>query len=172
MRTKVKLISDKPSEYITLDSIVDGPGLRFVVWFQGCQHACPGCHNPQTQSFAAGEDVEIIDVKKEIKKICDEGIYDGITFSGGDPLYQIDALSELTQYCKELGLNVWVYTGFVYEKIPNFIKNKMQYIDVLVEGPFILKQKSFDCLYRGSTNQRIIDIQKTLIENKLSIIEF
>lgn len=172
MRTKVKLISNKPSEYITLDSIVDGPGLRFVIWFQGCAHNCPGCHNPQTQSFKAGCEVDLEDIKKEIKKICDEGIYDGVTFSGGDPLYQIDALEELINYCKSLNLNTWVYTGFVYEKINTIMLNKLKNADILVDGPFEIQKKSFDCLYRGSTNQRIINIQKSLKENKIILEEF
>lgn len=163
MRTKVKLISDNPHEYLTLDSVVDGPGIRATIWFQGCNHNCKSCHNPSTHSFIAGKDVYIDDIKKEIYQLSELNFYDGITFSGGDPLYQIDALYELTKYAKELGFNIWVYTGFIFENIPH--KEKLKYIDVLVDGPFILEQKSFNDKYKGSLNQRLVDIQKSLKTN-------
>ena len=165
----MKLISDKPNEYITLDSIVDGPGLRMVIWFQGCNHFCRDCHNPKTHSFSKGNWVDIENIKSEILKEFNKGCYDGITFSGGDPIYQIDALYELTEFAKNIGLNVWVYTGFIYEDILTFnkeISKKLKYIDVLVDGPFERELKTFDCIYRGSSNQRLIDIQESLAENR------
>lgn len=167
MKTKVKLISNRPDEYITLDSVVDGPGLRFVLWFQGCAHNCEKCHNPQTHSFNKGSYVDIEELKKQIKLINDEEIYDGITFSGGDPIYQIDALEELTKYCEEIGLNVWVYTGFKFEEFDSIMIEKLKHIDVLVDGPFLIEEKSLDILYRGSKNQRLIDVKETINNNEI-----
>ena len=94
------------------DSIVDGEGIRAVVWTQGCSHNCLGCHNPETHDFNGGYLVNVDDLKKEIGELTNQ---QGITFSGGDPLYQVDSVLELVKYSKSIGLNVWLYTGFTYE---------------------------------------------------------
>ncbi len=159
---------------IQTDSIVDGEGIRSVIWFQGCGHACPECHNPETWDFNAGEVISIDEIKKQIDEL---EFQTGVTFSGGDPMYQIDALIELAKYVKEKNMNVWVYTGFVYEDLLEMAKKDsrysdvFQYIDVLVDGPFKIDLKSFDVAFRGSSNQRLIDIPKTLKNNKVITLE-
>ena len=156
------------------DSIVDGEGIRTVIWTQGCSHKCPGCHNPQTHSFDDGFELDIEEVKEEIDEL--EG-QDGITFSGGDPLYQVDACLELAKYIKSKKMTIWCYTGFTYEALISLSKNNpkikefLKTIDVLIDGPFVLEQKSLDCVFRGSTNQRIIDTKESLKQNKVCLVE-
>ena len=147
------------------DSIVDGPGLRAVLWTQGCSHHCKGCQNPQTWDFNGGGLVPI----KMVKEAIDELEYqDGVTFSGGDPMFQPEACNIIADYCKKKGLNIWVYTGFTYEELITLSKKKPIYmdflskIDVLVDGKFILEERDLSLLFRGSRNQRLIDVPKTL----------
>lgn len=154
---------------IQSDSIVDGEGLRTVIWTQGCSHNCPGCHNQRTHSFTGGFLKEIDELKEEIRNLKNQ---DGITLSGGDPMFQIDACLEIAEFCQSQNLNVWCYTGFTFEQLlvlaannPNLLK-LLKNIDVLVDGRFKLEEKSFDVQFRGSKNQRIIDVQKSLKENK------
>jgi anaerobic ribonucleoside-triphosphate reductase activating protein len=159
---------------IQTDSIVDGAGIRAVIWFQGCGHACPECHNPETWDFKAGIEKSIASVKKEIKAL---EYQDGVTFSGGDPLYQIDALIELAKCVKECGMNVWVYTGFTWEEVMDLAKENpkyleaLKYIDILVDGRFVIALRSFDVEFRGSSNQRIIDVAKSLEAGKVVKVE-
>ncbi|MDD4547500.1 MAG: anaerobic ribonucleoside-triphosphate reductase activating protein [Bacilli bacterium] len=158
---------------IERDSIVDGEGLRTVVWTQGCAHNCFGCHNPSTHSFKDGflEDVEVI--KQQIKNSYNQ---DGVTLSGGDPFFQLDASLEIAAFCQSIGLNVWAYTGYTFdqlmllskrnEKILELLKN----IDILVDGRFVLTERSLEWKFRGSKNQRIIDVKKSLKQNKPVVI--
>lgn len=170
MKTNVKLVSNKPDEYITMDSVVDGPGLRCTIWFQGCPHHCPGCHNPTTHEISCGYDVNLIQVKENIRKISENKLYKGITFSGGDPLFQLEEFLELAACANTYGLDVWCYTGFTYEYLlKNNIFSQLRDIDVLVDGPFVLLKKSFNIDYRGSTNQRLIDVKKSIKEDKLCL---
>ena len=136
------------------ESIVDGEGLRYVIFVQGCPHHCKGCHNPQTWSTKLGMFVDINTIINDIKS---NPLLDGVTFSGGEPMLQSEALTELAKEIKNLGLNIWCYTGFTYEQIKESKKDFLQYIDVLVDGKFIEEQK---CLgeYYGSKNQRIIKL--------------
>ncbi len=152
------------------DSVVDGLGIRTVIWTQGCAHACSGCHNMQTHDFKGGVEVDVEDVKEEIKKLVGQT---GITFSGGDPLYQIDAVIELAKYIKSLCMDVWLYTGFTYEEVLKMPRGKelLEAIDVMVDGRFELKNRSLDAPFRGSTNQRIIDCQQTINTGKLVLVE-
>ena len=123
------------------DSIVDGEGIRAVLWTQGCLHKCPGCQNPQTHSFDDGFLIDIEEVKEQIDAL--EG-QDGITFSGGDPFYQVEECIEIAKYIKSKKMNIWCYTGFTYEKIIKLAKDNnkiiefLKLIDVLVDGLFIL----------------------------------
>lgn len=153
---------------LQIDSVVDGEGIRTVVWTQGCSHNCPYCHNPQTHSFESGylEDVEKL--KEQIHALKGQ---DGITFSGGDPLYQIEAVKELAEAIKSYGMDVWLYTGFTFEEVLKMknIESLLKYIDVIVDGPFIYEEKSLDLPFRGSKNQRIIDVQETLKNNKITL---
>lgn len=156
------------------DSIVDGEGIRAVIWTQGCSHKCPGCHNPQTHSFDDGFELDIDEVKQQIDEL--EG-QDGITFSGGDPLYQVEACLELAKYIKSKKMTVWCYTGFTYEGLISLSKSNpkilefLKTIDVLIDGPFILEQKSLDCVFRGSKNQRIIDTRESIKNKKVCLVE-
>ena len=147
------------------DSIVDGEGIRSVIWTQGCSHNCKGCHNPETHDFKKGFVKNIEELKQEISNLKNQ---DGITFSGGDPMFQVDAILELAKHCKKNNLNVWCYTGFTFEQLWIMTKSNkkllelLNNIDVLVDGKFILEEKSFDVIFRGSKNQRILDVKKSL----------
>jgi len=161
---KIRLAGD-----LQPDSIVDGPGIRTVIWTQGCSHNCPGCHNPLTHDFNGGFLVDIEDVKKELTKL--EG-QDGITLSGGDPLFQKDACIEICKFAKDKGMNIWCFTGFLFEDL---IKDEkalelLSHIDVLVDGKFILAEKSLNLYYKGSRNQRIIDVKKSLKKKKVVLV--
>lgn len=150
---------------IQQDSIVDGEGIRSVIWFQGCSHNCPGCHNPETHDFNAGEIVSLEEMKEQIDELEFQA---GVTFSGGDPMMQVEALTELASYVHEKGMNVWVYTGFTFEELMTLAEKNDNYrkaleeIDVLVDGRFVLELRSFDAQFRGSSNQRILDVKKSL----------
>ena len=157
---------------ITTDSVVDGEGIRSVIWTQGCIHNCPGCHNPMTHDFKGGFLRDVDDVIEEIKNI---EFQDGITLSGGDPLCQIDPCLKIAKWCQENGLNVWCYTGYKIEDLlkrcqkEHNLKELLENVDVLVDSPFILELKSYDVPFRGSKNQRLIDSKKTIKENKVCI---
>ncbi|MBQ6494860.1 MAG: anaerobic ribonucleoside-triphosphate reductase activating protein [Bacilli bacterium] len=161
------------SPVIQSDSIVDGEGIRSVIWTQGCPHNCKGCHNPETHSFTDGYVIDIDEIKMQIDNL--EG-QQGITFSGGDPMMQPEACLELAKYSKKLGYNIWCYTGFTYEELLKLGKKKksimefLKYIDVLVDGKFVLEEKSFDCIFRGSKNQRLIDVKKSLDTDKVVLV--
>lgn len=158
---------------IQRDSIVDGEGLRTVIWTQGCAHQCPGCHNPSTHSFDGGFLQDVNELKEQLKKTHHQ---DGITLSGGDPFFQVDACLEIARFCQSIGLNVWAYTGFTFEqlmimaKLNEKVLNLLENIDVLVDGRFELSQRSLDCKFRGSKNQRIIDVKKSLKKGEPVII--
>ena len=152
------------------DSIVDGEGIRTVIWTQGCSHHCPGCHNASTWDFDGGALVDVDDVITELMGIKNQ---DGITLSGGDPIFQADACYEICKAAHEMGLNVWCYTGFKYEQILFNPKARrlLEQIDVLVDGRFVEEEKSFDIYFRGSRNQRIIDVPKSLEKEQVVLID-
>lgn len=155
---------------MTTDSIVDGEGIRSVIWTQGCIHNCPGCHNPETHSFEKG-------ILRDVSKVCDEisklEFQDGITLSGGDPFCQVDACLEIAKFCQSIGLNVWCYTGYKMEDLLKRIKKEkklkefLENIDVLVDSPFILELKSYNVPFRGSSNQRLIDSKESIKLDKV-----
>lgn len=149
-----------------IDSIVDGPGLRIVVWTQGCPHHCPFCHNAQTQPFEDGFDTDSDEI---IKFIQNSHLQSGITLSGGEPFMQARALIPVAQAAIELGLNVWAYSGFTYEEIlaDEDKRALLDYVDVLVDGRFINDLKHYKLRFKGSSNQRIIDVKQSLAENKV-----
>lgn len=171
---------EQTNKYIRLaadlqsDSIVDGPGLRTVIWTQGCAHHCPECQNPQTWDFEGGGLVPVSEVLKAIDELEEQT---GITFSGGDPMYQPEACAEIAKYCKEKGYNIWVYTGFTYEELLKMAEKKpiykefLKYIDILVDGPFLIKERDLSLLFRGSRNQRLIDVPKTLKKGKIVLLD-
>lgn len=145
------------NRYIIRDSIVDGVGLRSVVFVQGCNHNCKGCHNPSTHSFKKGVEIEVRDIVDEIDK---DIINKAVTISGGDPMYQADSLLELVKRLKSKGYNIWVYTGFCLEELNGVQLEVLNYIDVLVDGRFEEEKKSMSLKFKGSSNQRLIDIQR------------
>ena len=152
------------------DSIVDGPGLRFTVFTQGCPHHCEGCHNPQTWDFKGGKDVEIAEIVEKMRR---NPLLSGVTLSGGEPFMQAEACAEIAEAAHGMGLNVWTYTGYTWEEIvgrPQFW-NLLIETDVLVDGPFVKEQKSLDLLYRGSRNQRLIDVKKSIDAGRVVLWE-
>jgi anaerobic ribonucleoside-triphosphate reductase activating protein len=144
------------------DSIVDGPGLRFTVFTQGCPHRCPGCHNPETHEVTGGREVPLEEL---IARMGSNPLTQGLTLSGGDPFLQAEECTSLARAAHGMGLNVWSYTGYTYERLlelgnPGQLA-LLEETDVLVDGPFVLALKSYAAKFRGSTNQRLIDMEKT-----------
>lgn len=147
------------------ESIVDGPGIRMTVFTQGCPHHCKGCHNEQTWDFSGGYDSSTERILEEAKK---DPILRGLTFSGGEPFSQAEALSVLAKEAKENGYDIFCYTGYTFEHLlsqfdahPEY-KELLSNCDWLVDGPFILEKRSLMLKFRGSTNQRILDVKKSL----------
>lgn len=148
------------------DSIVDGPGFRFTVFTQGCPHHCPGCHNPQTHDFSGGKEADTSEILAKIRK---NPLLDGITLSGGEPFCQAEACTELAKGAHAAGLNVWCYTGYTFEDICTGKQEwteLLENVDVLVDGPFLLEKRTLECKFRGSSNQRLIDVRKSLLAGK------
>lgn len=148
---------------IVQDSIVDGPGLRLTVFTQGCPHRCPGCHNPQTHDPAGGQEIT---VEALTDKLRANPLLDGLTLSGGDPFAQAGECARLAQNARELGLNVWCYTGYSLEHLlaarrPDW-NALLSQLDVLVDGPFLLAERSLDLPWRGSRNQRLLNVPASL----------
>ncbi len=141
---------------------VDGPGLRTSIYFAGCCHHCPGCQNPQSWDIMAGKEMGI----NEIMAHIEENDFD-VTFSGGDPLFQIDAIIELAKAISQSGKHIWCYTGYQYEQVANDNKMKqlLPYIDVLVDGEFIQELRDIGLLFKGSSNQRLVDIRHSNTNN-------
>lgn len=139
------------------ESIVDGEGIRYAIFMQGCNRHCEGCQNPATHPLDGGK---IVDTDELIDAIKKNPLLSGITLTGGEPLLQIPAAIELAKATKNLGLNVWCYTGYTYEEIPPDAQELLKYVDVLVDGEFILALRDLELDFRGSKNQRIIDLNK------------
>ncbi len=154
------------------DSIVDGKGIRTVIWTQGCSHNCPYCHNPKTHDFNAGELVELDDVIEALENLTGQ---DGVTFSGGDPMFQPRQCAILAKKVHELGMNVWAYTGFTFEELlekgNKDILDFLNDIDVLIDGRFEIDKKSMDLEFRGSSNQRIIDVPSSLENHCIVLLD-
>lgn len=140
---------------IVRGTTVDGPGFRTSIYFAGCRHKCPGCHNPQSWDFDTGQDMDI----DEIMDIVREEDFN-VTFSGGDPLYHPDEVVELSRRIVLEHHNVWLYTGFTVEQIldDDKLRCALRYIDTVVDGPFIEALRDPDLTFRGSSNQRIIPV--------------
>ena len=146
------------------ESFVDGDGIRFAVFMQGCQRNCAGCHNPETHDLNGGR---LVDTEEIISAIKKNPLLDGITLTGGEPFLQICAANELARVAKNLGLSVWCYTGYIFEELPIDALPLLENIDVLVDGAFIESLRDLDLQFRGSKNQRIIDVKKTRQQNKI-----
>lgn len=147
---------------IVEDSIVDGPGIRVCIFCQGCPHHCPGCHNPETWVFDQGQDFEetrILDIVKG-NPLCH-----GVTFSGGEPFAQAEGFAKLARLLKAEGYEVASYSGYTFEALLHGTPDQralLEAIDILIDGPFVLSEKSLELSFRGSKNQRILDVKRSL----------
>ncbi|MBQ8974588.1 MAG: anaerobic ribonucleoside-triphosphate reductase activating protein [Oscillospiraceae bacterium] len=151
------------------DSIVDGPGMRFTVFTQGCPHRCEGCQNPQTHDFDGGSEKSTDEI---IAQMLENPLTDGVTLSGGEPFAQPEGCSAIAKAARDNGLNVWAYSGYTFEELLALGKEKpeimelLELVDVLVDGRFELDKRSLDCKWRGSTNQRLINVKSSLEQGK------
>ncbi len=150
------------------ESIVDGPGIRYVIFAQGCPHHCEGCHNPQTHPFEGGKEYDMGTILNAIKK---NALLSGVTFSGGEPFCQAEFFGKLGEEIKKLNLNIVCYSGYTFEQLIDMskkdesIKNLLNTIDILIDGKFEIEKKSLMLKFRGSSNQRILDIPNSIIQN-------
>ena len=147
------------------DTMVDGPGFRTAIYCAGCRHQCPGCHNPQSWDFSGGRDMTI---EQLMRIIMADPFTRGVTFSGGDPMYQAAGFAELArQIHRRTQKDIWCYTGFTFESlIHDDQRELLAELDVLVDGPFVESLHDKDLLFRGSSNQRLIDVQASIYSGK------
>ena len=156
---------------IVRESIVDGPGIRFTVFCQGCPHACEGCHNPETHDFAGGKDISI----ERLEEIDKDKLLAGVTFSGGEPFCQAEAFACLGRGVKERGLNITVFSGYTLEELQDMavqradVRELLELTDILIDGPFINELRDLTLQFRGSSNQRVIDMNETRKTGELAI---
>ena len=156
------------------DSIVDGPGLRFVVFAQGCNLGCEGCHNPDAQDFSGGMEMTVDEIINEMSR---NPLTDGLTLSGGEPFMQAADCAQLAAAARISGLNVWAYSGNTIEKLmvraenDSAVKKLLGLLDVLIDGPFVMAERSLSTKWRGSRNQRVLDIPKSLAAGKAVSLE-
>lgn len=154
------------------DSIVDGPGLRLAVFVQGCPHNCEGCHNPETHDFSGGIEFDTDDFIARVRdELIHNPIVSGVTFSGGEPMCQPEALCRVAKAVRELGKDIVIYTGYTYEELlerkePE-VRELLSMTRLLVDGPFILAQRNLEAKFRGSTNQRLIDPAASLEKGEI-----
>ena len=157
---------------VVRESIVDGPGLRFAIFCQGCPHNCPGCHNQETHDFKGGYDCEI---SKILSAIDADPLLDGVTFSGGEPFCQPEAFCNLAAELKKRNLNIMAYSGFTYEELTAMKNTAVDYLlsmlDLLVDGRYVAAERDLTLLFRGSRNQRVIDMNKTRTAGKVILAE-
>lgn len=160
---------------IVPESVVDGPGFRYTVFTQGCRHNCKGCHNPQTHDFNGGYWVDTNDLFAEM---MEDPLIKGMTFSGGDPFEQPAPLAELAAKAHAAGKSIMVYTGYTFEQLTERAKTDpatdalLRQTDVLIDGPFILEQRNLELKFRGSDNQRVIDVPRSLADGNVVTFEF
>ena len=157
---------------IVPESIVDGPGYRLAVFAQGCPHGCPECHNTQThdpQGGALRDTGEVIAMLGANPLVC------GVTLTGGEPMMQPEPMAEIARAARQRGMSVWCYTGFTLEALQAEGRSDrlrlLEQVDVLVDGPYLARERSLELLYRGSRNQRLIDMKRTLAEGTLRLYE-
>lgn len=152
------------------DSIVDGPGIRFAIFTQGCPHHCEGCHNPQTHDFDAGE---LVTLECLLDKVKNNPLLDGVTYSGGEPFCQAKQLYLLGTEVKKLKMSIVTYTGYTYEYLiehanaENYYNELLSVTDYLIDGQFVLAERDILLKFKGSSNQRIINVKKSLAEKKV-----
>lgn len=150
------------------ESVVDGPGIRYVLFTQGCPHHCTGCHNPETHDFTGGH---LVDPQSIIQDILDDPLLSGVTFSGGEPFCQPDPLADIARAVHAAGLDVVTYSGYTLEQLvamareDTAISDLLSQVDLLIDGPFILAERDLTLQFRGSRNQRLLD--RTAIRSAL-----
>ncbi len=158
---------------IVHDSIVDGIGLRTVIFFAGCPHKCKNCHNPESWNIENGYEMN---TKQIINEIKDNPLAQGITFSGGDPFFQSKEILELAIELKKLSYNIWIYTGYTFEEIyygeSKDNRKLLELCDVLLDGKYIDELKDLRLAFRGSSNQRIVDVQETIKNSKIKLLNY
>ena len=149
---------------IMRESIVDGPGIRFAIFCQGCPHDCPGCHNPETHDFNGGTEVSI---EKILKAIDENPILKGVTFSGGEPTCQAEGFAALARAVRARGLDITMFSGYTYEQLlaraekEPALQELLDLTDLLIDGPYLKAERDLTLQFRGSRNQRLIDMKKT-----------
>jgi anaerobic ribonucleoside-triphosphate reductase activating protein len=153
------------------ESIVDGPGFRYAVFVQGCNLRCPGCHNSQLQTFNGGRGITVEEILEDIRE---NPLLDGLTLSGGDPFAQAASCAVLAEEVRGLGLSVFTYTGYTFETLwlaenPAW-RRLIMATDVLVDGPFVQALRNLDLRFRGSSNQRLIDIRQTFAAGRIVVL--
>lgn len=152
------------------ESIVDGPGFRYTVFVQGCHSRCPGCHNPQLQDFSGGRKTPIGELLHDIKA---NPLLDGLTLSGGDPFTQAASCAALAESVRALGLSVITFTGYLWEDLLDAGREDwlrlIEASDIIVDGPFIMALRDIDLHFRGSANQRLIDVRRSLAAGRSMI---
>lgn len=144
------------------DSIVDGPGLRFTVFVQGCPHHCPGCQNPQTWEFGCGTHME---EERIFQIVRSNPLCRGVTFSGGEPFAQPEGFTKLAKLLREAHYEVASYSGYTFEQLLHGSPEQralLEVLDVLIDGPYVQQQRSLELYFRGSRNQRILDVPRSL----------
>ncbi|HWR39756.1 MAG TPA: anaerobic ribonucleoside-triphosphate reductase activating protein [Patescibacteria group bacterium] len=155
---------------IVRESLVDGPGMRFVIFTQGCPHHCVGCHNPATHDPSGGYSV---DTESVFQQILQTRLIRGVTFSGGEPFLQAEALAPLAERIRSVGLNIVAYSGFLYEELREKARKQpaigrlLNSVDLLVDGPYRHEERDLQLAFRGSRNQRLIDVQQSLAAGKV-----
>ncbi|MCL2522613.1 MAG: anaerobic ribonucleoside-triphosphate reductase activating protein [Erysipelotrichales bacterium] len=155
---------------IVSESIVDGPGIRFVIFTQGCSHACKECHNQETWNPNGGKEISVKELKRQLRN---KKNIRGVTFSGGEPFQQAEELAELATYVKAQGWDIFTYSGFTYEELAKSddvnIQKLLYLSDFLVDGLFVKALADIRLKFRGSSNQRIIDLNRSRIEGKIIV---
>ncbi len=154
------------------ESIVDGPGIRFVIFTQGCPHHCPGCHNPQTHDFAGGQEVAVSRLLADAQA---NPLVGGVTLSGGEPFCQPGPLAELAEALRRGGKHIMAYTGYTWEQLLQMddpdVRALLRQCDVLVDGPFLQEQRDLTLRFRGSRNQRLIDVPASLAQSRVVLTD-
>ena len=154
---------------VVRESIVDGPGIRYVVFAQGCHRKCGGCHNESTHDFSGGKDADINEIMSDIEK---NPLLSGVTFSGGEPFCQPEGFLSFARKLKEKKINIVCYTGYTLEELIALQEEKksvgklLDNIDILIDGPFIFEKRDLTLQFRGSSNQRYIDLNAVRKENR------
>ncbi|MCL5290412.1 MAG: anaerobic ribonucleoside-triphosphate reductase activating protein [Firmicutes bacterium] len=157
------------------ESVVDGPGLRYVIFAQGCSHHCRGCHNPETWDPAGGREITVEEILDGIRS---NPLLQGVTLTGGDPFLQAGPLGELALRAKEMGKDVITYTGYTWEQVRDMagederVKILLYNSDILVDGPYIHDQRDLKLVFRGSANQRVIDVGASLESGRVVLVDW